>query len=68
MLCQCPKKYIEKIIDNFIKVFGYKPREYTSPLEKGDHPELDTFELLDEQGTKDFQMLIGQYQWVIALG
>ena len=28
-------------MDQFENMFGHKPREYTSPLEKGDHPEID---------------------------
>ena len=43
-LCQNPRKYIEKMLTNFEKTFGYKAREYTLPLEKGDHPEIDTSE------------------------
>jgi hypothetical protein len=31
-------------------MFGCKPKEYTSPLEKGDHPEIDNTEELDEMG------------------
>lgn len=68
VLCQNPKKYIEKMLLNFEKMFGHKAREYTSPLEKGDHPELDTSELLDSQGIKDFQSLIGQCQWAVSIG
>ena len=41
-LCYGPKKYINKMMDQFERMFGSKPREYTSPLEKGDHPEVDT--------------------------
>jgi hypothetical protein len=35
------------MIGQFENMFGCKPREYTSPLEKGDHPEVDTSEELD---------------------
>jgi hypothetical protein len=38
-------KYIEKLIKNYKKLFGMRPKEFTSPLEKGDHPEIDTSEL-----------------------
>jgi len=34
----------------------------------GDHPELDTSELLDEDNQKIFQSLIGALQWVIQIG
>jgi Reverse transcriptase (RNA-dependent DNA polymerase) len=45
-LCISPSKYLDKLIRNYEKLFGIKPRtSVTSPLEKGDHPELDTLEL-----------------------
>jgi Reverse transcriptase (RNA-dependent DNA polymerase) len=40
-LCYGPRKYISKIMDQYENMFGCKPKEYTSPLEKGDHPEID---------------------------
>jgi Reverse transcriptase (RNA-dependent DNA polymerase) len=49
-LCYGPSNYIAKILDQFENMFGCKPKEYTSPLEKGDHPEIDTTEELDEEG------------------
>jgi Reverse transcriptase (RNA-dependent DNA polymerase) len=51
-LCYSPRKYISKIIGQFENLFGCKPREYTSPLEKGYHPEVDTSEELDTEGIK----------------
>jgi hypothetical protein len=45
-LCILPTKYIDKLVKNYEKTFGMKPNtSVTSPLEKGDHPELDTSEL-----------------------
>jgi Reverse transcriptase (RNA-dependent DNA polymerase) len=41
-----PKKYIEKMLDNYERMFGEKPRNYSSPLGKNDHPELDCTDLL----------------------
>jgi hypothetical protein len=44
-LCITSLKYVEKMIANYEKIFGELPRQTcTSPLEKGDHPELDTSE------------------------
>jgi hypothetical protein len=49
-LCSPPTKYIEKLIKNYEKLFGMKPsKNVTSPLDKGDHPELDTSELCNEE-------------------
>jgi hypothetical protein len=66
-LCYGPKKYVGKIVNQYEKMFGSKPREYTSPLEKGDHPEVDTSEELDEEGIKKYQTMIGSLQWAISL-
>ena len=50
-LCMAPHKYIDKIISNYQCLFGCKPKCTTwSPLEKGDHPEMDTSDLLDADG------------------
>jgi hypothetical protein len=49
-------------------MFGTKPKEYTSPLEKGDHPEIDTSEELNEDSIKMYQSMIGCVQWAISLG
>jgi hypothetical protein len=43
-LCISPTKYIEKLIKNYQKLFGMKPKDFSSPLEKGDHPEPDMSE------------------------
>jgi hypothetical protein len=64
-----PKKYIEKMMMGYEQMFGEKPStKVHSPLEKGDHPELDTSELLDQTGVQQYQLLIGSLQWAILLG
>ena len=69
VLCMAPKKYIEKMVANYECMFGKKPRmTYHSPLEHGNYPELDTTDLLDPEGTQNFQSLIGSLQWAISLG
>jgi hypothetical protein len=67
-LCYGPRKYIAKLVDQFENMYGCKPREYTSPLEKGDHPEIDQTEELDENGIKKYQTMIGCLQWAVSLG
>jgi hypothetical protein len=37
-------------------------------LEKGDHPEIDDTEELDEDGIKKYQTMIGYLQWAVFLG
>jgi hypothetical protein len=49
-------------------MFGSKPASANTPLVEGDHPELDTSELLDLTGIKQFQSLIGSAQWAVQLG
>ena len=39
-----------------------------SPLESGDHPELDASEFLDEDGIEIYQSLIGSMQWAVSIG
>lgn len=68
VLCFAPKRYIDKMIDTYERLFGCKPKPYTSPLEKGDHPELDMSEELDEDGVKKYQSLVGAMQWAVSLG
>ena len=43
IICMAPKKYAEKMIDGYKNTFDEKPSsKYKSPLERKDHPELDT--------------------------
>ena len=64
-----PQKYIERMIETYVRMFGEKPKEVcTSPLEKGDHPELDTSDLLDADGIQKYQSMVGAMQWAISIG
>ena len=63
-----PRRYVNKILESYERMFKQKPRKSRPPLEGGDHPELDTSELCDDHQTKQFQTLIGQHQWLISLG
>ena len=63
-----PCKNIEKMIAGYFNMFGDKPRtRYSSPLEKGDHPELDTSELLDESGKKSINHLLDLFSGLFPL-
>ena len=67
-LAMSPKKYIERMMFNYEKMFGDLPSmNVQSPLEHGDHPELDESELLDDEGVEKYQSLIGLQQWAILL-
>ena len=69
VLCIQPKKYIEKMVANYTRMFSEPPtsRVY-SPLDKGDHPELDESELLGPTGITQYQSLIGSLQWAVSIG
>jgi hypothetical protein len=68
-LYMAPQQYIERMVSQYERMFGCKPRtKVSSPLEKNDHPETDTSELLDEDGVQQYQSLIGSLQWAVSLG
>ena len=67
-MAYAPKKYIEKLILDYVVMYGSKPKQYSSPLESGDHPELDTSKELDQHEIKKYQSMIGSLQWAISLG
>jgi hypothetical protein len=52
ILCYGPRKYIGEIMDQYENMFGSKPKEYASTLEKGNNPEIDMTEELDDSGIK----------------
>jgi hypothetical protein len=60
--------YIARLVAMYERIFGHPPKHYYSPLEKGDHPELDTSEFLDEEKTRIYQSLIGSLQWIVTIG
>ena len=67
-LCFGAKSYIGQMMINYKTMFGEKPKEYNSPMDKNDHPELDmTAELVPKEDIKKYQSLIGALQWVISL-
>jgi hypothetical protein len=60
---------VERMIETYAQMFGEKPRTtHPSPLERGDHPELDISDELDSDGVRQYQSLIGGAQWLISLG
>ena len=50
-LCMDPGKYIDQIEETYVQHFGIKPnKKHRPPLQKGDHPKLDTTPFLHEEG------------------
>jgi Reverse transcriptase (RNA-dependent DNA polymerase) len=68
VLCIAPKKYSDKMLDSYQRIFGSKPCQYSTPLEHGDHPKIDDSEELGLDDIKKFQSMIGALQWVIQIG
>jgi hypothetical protein len=69
VMCIATKKYVEKMMASFEQFFGCKPsQKFTSPLEKGNHSEVDTSAFLDSKETQQYQSLIGAMQWAVSIG
>ena len=69
VLCMTPRTYINTAIGNYSRLFGEQPKNNVwSPLERGDHPELDASDELDMNGIKIYQSLLGALQWIIIIG
>ena len=64
-----PKKYIEKLKETYVRLSHTEPsRGLKTPLEKNDHPELDTSEILEGQEVNHYLTMVGQLEWIITLG
>ena len=69
VLCMAPRKFVDKLSLSYERHFGEKPKQnYGLPLEKGDHPELITYEILSVDQVKIYQSLIGSLQWAVSIG
>ena len=66
VLSQSPIQYIDKMVATYNQLFKSIPKKYKTPWEKGDHPEINNTEYLDEQGIKHYLSIIGQLQWCIS--
>ena len=64
-----PGKYIDRMMEAYEQHFGAKPdMKHRTPLEKGDHPKLDTTPFLNEDDEEIYQSLIGCEQWNVSIG
>ena len=68
LLCLSAKTYIKQVCEKIEKLFETKLRCYGSPLEPGDHPEMDESEIMDTDDVAKYQMLCGCAQWAVSLG
>jgi hypothetical protein len=62
------KRYVDKMIDTYVQLYGEKPRKASSPLEQNDHPEMDDSPFLGQDETQQFQSLTGAMQWAVSIG
>ena len=71
-LCMDPSGYISRMEESYVSNFGIKPEKdigpVHSPLEKGDHPELNVSAFLNDEETRIYQSLVGSIQWAVTLG
>ena len=65
-----PSGYIKRMEESYVTHFKVKPRptRRNSPLERNDHPEMDTSAFLEEEDILVYQSLIGSIQWAVTLG
>ena len=64
-----PRKYIDKLADTYKRLFNEDPpKGYKTPLDKNDHPELSTSEILQGNMTVKYLTMVGQLQWLVSLG
>ena len=64
-----PKKYIDKLPQTYKRLFNEDiPRGTKTPLDKNDHPEMDTSEVLEGEMVSKYLTMVGQLQWLITMG
>ena len=62
------KTYAKEAVAKIERMFGNLKKEKT-PLPREDcHPELDQSPLLDLDGHRKFQMILGMLQWMVTIG
>ena len=63
------KKYIDKLADTYKRLFNDgPPKGFKTPLDKNDHPELDTSEILEGDMAAKYLTMMGQLQWLVTFG
>ena len=56
-----PRKYMDKLADIYKRLFNdHPPKGFKTPLDKNDHPELDTSEILEEDMAATYLTMVGQ--------
>ena len=64
-----PKKYISRLADTYKRLFiDDQLKGYKTPVDKNDHPELDTTEILEGDMAAKYLTMVGQLQLLVPLG
>ena len=58
-----PRKYVDKILESYEKMFGEKPKKTRTPLVAGHHPENDLPDSCDQHQIREYQA----YCWTTNL-
>jgi hypothetical protein len=61
------KKYLTEALSRVEAMFGIL-RKYSLPMPSGDHPEMDTSTLLNDDEHRKYQMLVGMLNWITMIG
>ena len=62
------KTYIKNTCEKIEKIFGITLKNYGSPMEDNDHPEIDESDLMTLEDVSKYQMLVGCAQWAVTIG
>ena len=60
-------KYIKEMLVQYKKKYGTVAKAHT-PMSHDKHPELDDSAFLDDNGVRQYQNLLGSYQWLLTCG
>jgi len=61
------KTYIKEVLRKYQEEHRTLPKK-NIPMSPNAHPELDTSDLLDDDGTRQYQKIIGIGQWLVVAG
>ena len=61
------KTYVRQNMKNYEEMFGEPPKELLTPLDKDDHPELDTTPELYLDDIKKYQSLVGDLNLLLGV-
>ena len=64
-----PRRYIDKLADTYRRLMNDDPpKGYKTHLDKNDHPEVDTSEILEGAMAAKYLTMVDQLQWLVTLG